>query len=226
MEEKFQWYVAGLIDADGCIYISPNRVSEFNRALSVAVQVANTNLELLNFVKEITGMGYIVKSGSIHAWNVTKRELIVHLLDEIHDKLIVKKKRGELMLKFCKSRVDKLKKSTRLPYSKQELEWAAEIQQLNKRGERRRKIDIRDWIKKMEYGESDTWATSPYVKYLGDEMILDEFQDGNWHDQYEIARLLNFHSDVIGKHLRRLHKKGIFQKLYSDGHAKFRLVPS
>jgi hypothetical protein len=108
-------YIAGFIDADGCIAIqrakSYSGRFEFNFALRLIA--VNSNLDVLNWIKETTGVGHIYllseerkhKSNwkAVHRYTASTKEA-VGVLQQIVPYMKVKKERAELAIAFCLSK--------------------------------------------------------------------------------------------------------------------------
>lgn len=104
MEEISLDYLAGLIDADGCISISKMKASSLRRAINPAYAamlcVANTNSKLLHDLQEQFG-GSIVKDGrgTCARWIVHTLKAC-YLLELLLPRLRVKRRQAFLCLEL------------------------------------------------------------------------------------------------------------------------------
>jgi len=53
VDESFAYYLAGLIDGEGCFYVSFNK----NKSPTVRLKISSTDIRLMIFLKEMLGMG-------------------------------------------------------------------------------------------------------------------------------------------------------------------------
>lgn len=113
MTEVEKAYLAGLVDGEGCISITssstPNKKS---CSFSVSLSVSNTDIELLNHIVAITGIGKITLSSRsrksrelfpqwkpVYLWRVFAVEMRL-LLPIILPYLVGKRQRAQLVTEF------------------------------------------------------------------------------------------------------------------------------
>jgi len=104
-------YVAGIVDGEGTIGIvrevRKENVSGYR--FKPYFTVSNTDMKLLWWLQNTTGVGYIVPDGAaqrsrhdrrpLSRWRLTKRQLM-WLLPQIKPYLVIKKEQAELAIKF------------------------------------------------------------------------------------------------------------------------------
>jgi hypothetical protein len=96
------YYLAGIIDGEGCISISKGTIN--HRQQSIRIRVANTNFELIDWLHTQFGgkTNYIKKKGNRRPqkmWSVLARKAAI-LLREIQPYLIVKREQAKIALLF------------------------------------------------------------------------------------------------------------------------------
>ena len=151
-------FIIGLIDGEGTITINdkirkqrfvwknkPKNKKDY-RQLIPHVSVCNTNLEIIEKVKETINCGYITVNKArpehnqkehyrFHLENLSDIE---QLLNQISEKLIVKRKQAKILLEFCRLRLDKMalhpNRIDLARYGDEEKLMVEEIRKLNKRG--------------------------------------------------------------------------------------------
>jgi len=126
-------YLAGMIDADGHIGLYRRSATQ---NLRVHVDVSNTDIALLEWIKQVTGIGSVNKQ---HAetekhrasfqWNVANESAIT-LLEQLLPYMIVKRKRAEVAIEFFSKRQEA---SDRIDLSWQDV-YRDKMLALNKRG--------------------------------------------------------------------------------------------
>ncbi len=99
-------YIAGIIDGEGCIRIRQNGKTGNG---CVSLHVANTDLEVLNILKEWTGLGFVYQSRkkkynsntcrALYAWELSPKDCN-ELLVVISDLLIIKQKQAKYALLY------------------------------------------------------------------------------------------------------------------------------
>ena len=105
-------FLVALIDGEGSIGLSTKRVGSKRKFIRIApfISIVNTCKPLLEKAMQFIG------GGSLFNRKGTRKEIwtlgiygtrnVAFLLEQIHNDLIVKKDKGDLVLKFCKSRVN------------------------------------------------------------------------------------------------------------------------
>lgn len=102
-------YVAGLLDADGCIRLARQKVKNKNRYdYSPRVYITNKSKRLMDYVKETFGGNYSLnkdnKNGDDwYLWYMSSRSHIVPFLNEILPYLYIKKEQAIKLLEYCNS---------------------------------------------------------------------------------------------------------------------------
>jgi hypothetical protein len=102
LSEAQKAYIAGIIDGEGSITIYANT----GNYCYFEVTVTNTNIKLINWLKETTGLGKISKDKrhsklskkECYKWRVRRKEENLQLLKQIAPYLICKKEKAEKVL--------------------------------------------------------------------------------------------------------------------------------
>jgi len=129
LSETDKAYIAGLIDGEGTIRISHDK--KYRGSYWPRVSIANSNENLLKWVKTKIGLGYISKKkGKPHEYWCEGYN-VKPLLDAILPYLKVKRKHAELALKFLEKRLSR--KRWLDPYTAEELEIVEELRKLNEK---------------------------------------------------------------------------------------------
>lgn len=151
-------FIVGIIDGEGTITINekirkqrfvwkakPKNRKNYKQFIP-HVSMCNTNLEIVRKVKEIINCGYITinKARPEHnqkehyRFHLENLSDIEQLLSQISNKLIVKRNQSEIVLKFCRLRLDKMtlhpNRIDLARYGDEEKSMVEEIRKLNKRG--------------------------------------------------------------------------------------------
>lgn len=129
MEEVLKSYIAGLIDADGCINVA--RLSAGTPTLRVSL--ANQNPKPLNLLKEAYG-GYIRISGqTCTAWMTNNKQTLREILTDIEPYLLIKRDRALLALEYLNLDVGRGGSGNTEfnPARQRRIEIAVEISRLN-----------------------------------------------------------------------------------------------
>jgi hypothetical protein len=137
-------YIAGIIDGEGCITISRKLSCDGTKGgiqYRLYVQVANTNVDLINFLKTVTGLGNVgygesknKKHKPYYRWGLWSIQA-TQLLRQITPHLVVKHRQAMLGIKFIEAKRDCVGRNG---LSKRE--WAFQknchklMSELNKRG--------------------------------------------------------------------------------------------
>ena len=143
LSEEDKCYLAGFLDGEGTfsIYRIKNRRTP---TLRPHICVANTNEEIIDWVKKTIGAGCLSKGRAKKKKNwkpyltldIYRFADIAGLIKQLLPFLKVKRKQAELLLEFCESRLRSLcgVRHNQAPYAKREYKIVDEVQQLNKKG--------------------------------------------------------------------------------------------
>ncbi len=141
ISETQKAYIAGMLDADGCVGISrrKSKSDAYEWDFAVRIVITNTNYDLIFWLKDVTGIGCAFKNKTaqkknwnvVHRWQVVSNQAI-ELLEEILPYMIIKRDRAEKCLNMPhqghlgkKRSIEDYKKQTDLYY---------ELKKINKRG--------------------------------------------------------------------------------------------
>lgn len=104
LTEPEKAYLAGIIDGEGCIRLARRKRKSIN-SYNACIIVTNCNLELLQSLKQLTGLGIIYKREKLHNpnWNPCYRWQILtkqarELLEIVLPYLRLKKEHARLIL--------------------------------------------------------------------------------------------------------------------------------
>lgn len=125
-------YIAGIVDGEGSFNMSALR----RRSINVQLSVANTDLRILEFCQQMTGIGSIVKQpfrkSERHrqqwVWTVCARNDLRVLLPMLIATLVAKAEQAKTLLEYCEIR------AAGGPTTDRELELVAQVKRLNSRG--------------------------------------------------------------------------------------------
>lgn len=99
-------YIAGIVDGEGTITIGRGRKNyHYNWTYNAVVGVTNTNLELLNWLRDSTRIGNICQNTKIlgskqgYQWNLRSYE-ILNFLEYISLFLKIKKEQAKIVTEF------------------------------------------------------------------------------------------------------------------------------
>ncbi len=99
-------YIAGIIDGEGCIGLYAGKSSYGNIRYNAKLLITNTNTNLLNWLKDTTGLGNIYKNfvtntnwKQAYRWEVCPNSMR-ELLPLISQYLIVKKNQCDIILQY------------------------------------------------------------------------------------------------------------------------------
>jgi hypothetical protein len=134
-------YVAGFLDGEGGIQITRTRrrQREYTIALHPCVYFTNTNRKVIERIKTWVKSGIMVVSHSKKGYrdtyilHVTGLQNIIILLQCLHPHLITKQKQADLLLEYCKDRIEYRKRVDR-HYAQAELQLYSALIQANKKG--------------------------------------------------------------------------------------------
>ena len=140
-------YLAGIIDGEGTLMIRRHRAlgSSTGYTYSAFLTIANTELSIIEAVKDMIEAGYIcthkrknVVQKDCYLFHVTRMKDVYRVLTELQDYFMSKRKQliCKLILEFCESRMSYTNtwKGGRSVYTMREIEIFEEVKKLNKRG--------------------------------------------------------------------------------------------
>jgi|GEM_PF-5722172 len=107
-------YIAGILDSDGCISIS--RSWARGMAYSISISVANTKVEILNWLQETTGLGEVKvfdcatqkmrwnrpNLKTLYIWRLFSNNIRI-VLPQVVKYLVGKREQGEIMIKWLEN---------------------------------------------------------------------------------------------------------------------------
>lgn len=141
LTETEKAYIAGFLDADGCVGISRNksRSKAYEWDYALRVMIINSDFEFIKWLKEKTGIGTAYESkkafkpnwSPVHRWQATA-DKGRQILEQLLPYLIVKKYRSEMCLKLPKTKNCKCGRTLE-QYQEQETLFY-QLKKLNKRG--------------------------------------------------------------------------------------------
>ncbi len=91
-------YIAGFFDGEGNIHI--NKVKNAPVTFAILIRIYSSQVEILNEIKYFIGFGaiYQKKSNGIYELTFTKKNQVKEFLENIKDKLIIKKSQVNFLL--------------------------------------------------------------------------------------------------------------------------------
>jgi len=133
-------YIAGLLDGEGYVGVT-RKINTHYTSYAVHVTITMTNLKVINWLKDITGIGRIhnvIKSKNHkqkYSWYLRVDE-IKEFLNSIKDYLIVKRLQASLLLEFLSTlrKVNQYNMLTVEEKIEKELIYE-ELRKLNKKGD-------------------------------------------------------------------------------------------
>jgi len=143
--EEEKKIIAWSIDWEGSISIHKSSSKTERRHKKVDLQpliiIGNTNKRLLKKFYDIVKLGHFYprkprpKQKDVWIWTTTSFEECQFILENVLPYLLSKRKQGEVVLEFIKSRIDRgIKEVVSIPYSRKEFLCVEKIRKLNKRG--------------------------------------------------------------------------------------------
>jgi len=106
-------YIAGLIDMNSTVTITPLNKGKGRQALDTKVVLYNQDLGLLRMVQErydgsIFSAYTNQKASRFYKLEIRTKKEIVFIIKDVSPYLIAKKKHADLLLNYCQSRVEAL----------------------------------------------------------------------------------------------------------------------
>ena len=146
LSEAQRGYVAAFLDGEGGIQItrSARKDREYTVALHPGVYFTNTKKEALVTIRSWLGGGSITRRPGrgnhqdTYVLTISGVKSILQLLEAIRPMLIIKAKRADLMMKFCRSRISHSRGKGRR-FTRNELRLYTAIGRLNCKGGKRAK---------------------------------------------------------------------------------------
>lgn len=135
LELQEKAYIAGIIDGEGTVTLTRRHKNE---TPSPNVSIANTNIKMLEWIRERIGNGIIVKRSKRKTHHSNSYVLILSdcnamkLLADIKDFLIIKKPHVELILKHYKKVTPRNGRYTK-KQAEMKMWLVSEIRKLNQR---------------------------------------------------------------------------------------------
>ena len=141
LSEKQKGYIAAFLDGEGGIQItrSYRKDREYTLALHPAVYFTNTNEAVIRTIREWLGGGSITRRtekgnhNDTFVLTISGVRSILQLLESIRPELIVKAKRADVMMEFCRSRLSHNRGKGRM-FTRSELRLYSALRRLNQRG--------------------------------------------------------------------------------------------
>lgn len=105
MSEAEVAYVAGIIDGEGCIMITPHSPAN-SYSFACFLQITNADRRLIDKMSELTGVGHITehkdkcRTRPLYRWHVRKNKDLVDLLKRVYPHSAIKKEQIELVCKM------------------------------------------------------------------------------------------------------------------------------
>jgi len=135
-------YLAGVIDGEGSITINKGS----RGLLRPRIDICSTSKEFLEYLLSIMrkhgiDTGYFMQERNVPKnhkrayhliWDTQKN--VVKILDKIFPYLYLKRRQAEIVIAFCKSRLENGQKRFGKRYSEYELNLYHQIRELNRRG--------------------------------------------------------------------------------------------
>ena len=133
-------YLGGFFDGEGYISLIRHKDTRVKKGYTLHpfMRITNTNKEILEEINKLA-KGKIKSKpkqlGCKQCYMVEIQDLksMFEFLCKIHPFLVIKKKQAELMIEFCRGRIDNKNKR----YSEEDYKLSFKFTELNKRGERR-----------------------------------------------------------------------------------------
>ena len=104
LTEAQKGYLAGILDGEGCLSI---RHQKEQRSFYATLQVANTDLKMIIYIFDITGIGRVhfckrnqPNRKDAYKWFVTVSKDIYDILDAIYPYLITKRSRADILYRL------------------------------------------------------------------------------------------------------------------------------
>ena len=130
-------YLAGFVDGEGSISCYKRKDTRVKKGYTINAifSVSATNKEVIQEIANMVNLKFRLKSNGKNCKQIYELQIqtlgkMGEFLETIKDSLIVKKKQAELMIEYCKSRIN----NSGNVYSNREIQIADIITKLNKRG--------------------------------------------------------------------------------------------
>jgi hypothetical protein len=133
-------YIAALIDGEGSLELQfKQRKSRLGFNITPMIAIGNNSLQLLKYTQKILKSGRIKKrKQKCHILYACKLTHVLSILMQIKDYLIIKKRKAEIIIKFCELRLQKIRANNgcdkRAAYTEQEYEILQKFRLLNNDG--------------------------------------------------------------------------------------------
>lgn len=143
LERDVAIYLAGLIDGEGCFFISKQKKHEasLGYAYSPEFKLVLTDESTIKWVADKLERGYIHTKGNIsknqrdsYDLRITDHEGLVAFIPQILPFMKIKKEAAQTMLEFCLSRRESRKESYNAGYKSTELSLFTQLRVLNRVG--------------------------------------------------------------------------------------------
>lgn len=163
------WWLAGVIDGEGnfgASYSVPSPKTPKKHVIRPYFQIGMTDEESIKLIHALFIENSVVATKShgtraaiqkrvewnakpIHTVRVCGLESIVRLVDLLEDKMVCKKTPAMLLRKYCKQRIEMIKKNRRhAPYRRIDVDIIEELRRFNHRGIKQHKT-LRDFTPRL-----------------------------------------------------------------------------
>jgi len=101
-------YIAGIFDGDGAIMacIEPHKEKRFRFRVRINLKVTQNNLDLLQWLRSLSGFGHIRKNRTTFDWNVHDQKHCKELLNLFGPYSRVKAKQVKIALRILNTKID------------------------------------------------------------------------------------------------------------------------
>ena len=105
LTEATRAYIAGLIDADGAVMasIEAHKEKRFGFRVRTIVKITQSNMKVLEWVKERLKVGNIVRNRNTFDWIVRNQSDVLYVLSQVEEFSVGKKPQMELAKKIISS---------------------------------------------------------------------------------------------------------------------------
>ena len=152
VDENFAYYLAGLIDGEGCFYVTFNK-SKCHSPI-IRLKISSTDIRLMIFLKKMLKIGnfypYNLKNPEkskskreAYAYYVQKAEDLEKIIELIDGKLVLKQENLEIIKEILSMiKMKQIKRGKRFSnFSRTELEKIIELRDLLTYSKGRRRVD-------------------------------------------------------------------------------------